>query len=142
MIEHTDVVVIEDAGRRWPVSWDAVWVGALAGLMAAVVFGLVGVGLGAQTAGVEGRLTDWDDVGFWALVFAVFGAFLVGVIGGWVAARVAGFRRAETAILHGAVAWLVGTTLFLVPSALGGGAIGGWAAAFAPLPLGVEPADA
>jgi hypothetical protein len=28
----------------WPVSWPSVWVGALAGLATAVIFGLIGVG--------------------------------------------------------------------------------------------------
>ena len=142
MIDHVDVIVVEDVPRPWPISWGAAWIGALAGLLATVIFGLVAVGLGAQTAGVEGRLADWDDVGLWSLVFAVFGAFLVGVIGGWSAARSAGIRRAESAILHGVVAWLIGTTLFLFLSALGGGAIGGWAAAFTPALVGVDPATA
>lgn len=142
MVDHVDVVVVDDAPRPWPVSWGAVWIGALAGLLATVIFGLLSVGLGAQTAGVEGRITDWDDVGLWALVFAIFGAFFVGVIGGWSAARAGGLARAETAILHGVAAWLIGTTLFLFLSALGGGAIGGWAAAFTPTPAGVDPATA
>lgn len=142
MVDHVDVVVVEGSTRPWPISWTGVWTGALAGLIATVVAGLVLVGLGAQVAGVEGRLTDWDDVGMAALVSGIFGAFLVGVIGGWTAAKAAGMTRAETAILQGVGAWLVGTTLFLFLSALGGGAIGGWAGTFAPAAAGATPATA
>ena len=60
-------------------------------------------------------------------VFNVAGAFFAFVVGGWVAARVAGLRRAEPAMLHGVIAWLVTLPLMLALAAFGATAMyGGW----------------
>jgi hypothetical protein len=60
-------------------------------------------------------------------VFSVGGAFFAFVVGGWVAARITGARRAEPAILHGVIAWLVTVPLMLALAALGASAMwGGW----------------
>ena len=60
-------------------------------------------------------------------MFSVFGSFLSFVLGGWAAARVTGTRRAETAMLHGAIAWLVTIPGLLFFAALGaGGYLGAW----------------
>ena len=107
-----------DRWTAWPVYWDAVWVGALAAIVAAVLFGLIGTALGAHKAGAEGRITTWSGVGLGGLVFAVFASFLAFVIGGWVAARVAGITRAEPAMLHGAIAFLVATVGLLALASL------------------------
>jgi hypothetical protein len=49
------------------------------------------------------------------------------VIGGWIAAKIAGIRRSETAMLHGAVAWLVAVPVLILLAALGAGSyFGGW----------------
>jgi hypothetical protein len=40
--------------------------------------------------------------GFGAAVFSVVGALLAFGAGGWVASKIAGMRRAEPAMLHGA----------------------------------------
>jgi hypothetical protein len=49
------------------------------------------------------------------------------VAGGWTAGRIAGIRRSEPAILHGAIVWLVTLPLFLALGALGiAGHWGGW----------------
>ncbi|OLE75383.1 MAG: hypothetical protein AUG02_07940 [Chloroflexi bacterium 13_1_20CM_2_70_9] len=115
--------------------WDAVWVGALAAIVAAVLFGLIGTALGAHKAGAEGRITTWSGVGLGGLVFAVFASFLAFVIGGWVAARVAGITRAEPAMLHGAIAFLVATVGLLALASFGGAVLSGWYVALAPSPI-------
>ena len=53
------------------------------------------------------------------LAFSVGGAFFAFVVGGWAAARIADVRRAEPAILHGVVAWLVTIPMMLLLAALG-----------------------
>ncbi|HEX9820523.1 MAG TPA: hypothetical protein VGD07_13060 [Methylomirabilota bacterium] len=54
-------------------------------------------------------------------------AFFAFVVGGWVAARIAGLRRAEPAMLHGVIAWLVTIPIILVLASLGATAMyGGW----------------
>jgi hypothetical protein len=55
--------------------------------------------------------------------------------GGWVASKIAGLRRAEPAMLHGAVVWLVAVPLLLVLAALGAG----WYSGLAGTPPWVAP---
>jgi hypothetical protein len=111
--------------EAWPLSWSAVWVGALTAVAVALLFGLIGLALGAYQIGAG--FTDWQTVGFAALALSVFGAFLAFVAGGWVAGRIAGFRRAEPAMLHGGIVWLVALPLLLALAAVGaGGFFGTW----------------
>jgi hypothetical protein len=110
----------------WPVSWSAVWVGALAALATGLIIGLAGVAVGAQV--VKGDpWVETGKVGWGTLFFSVFGSFIAFVVGGWVAGRVAGIRRAEPAMLHGAITWLLAVPMLLVAAAIGaGGFFGGW----------------
>jgi hypothetical protein len=103
----------------WPVFWSAVWVGSLSALAVALIFGLVGIALGAHQLGPGQRILKWSEFRLGALIFSVFGAFLAFVVGGWVAGRIAGFRRSEPAMLHGAIVWLITVPLLLVLAALG-----------------------
>src|SRR5262245_7245858 len=48
MVEEVEIAGADGRIRPWPVSWTAVWVGALGALAAAVVLGLIGVSLGAD----------------------------------------------------------------------------------------------
>jgi hypothetical protein len=102
----------------WPVSWSAVWVGALAALVTALIIGTVGYAAGAHE--LSTRRINWSAVRWLSIVFSVAGAFFSFVVGGWVAARIAGFHRAEPAMLHGAIAWLVAVPILLAIGALGG----------------------
>jgi hypothetical protein len=139
--EEIDLV---DERRAWPVWWSAVWVGALAALATALVIGLVGAAVGAHQMTPRRPIATWSDFGLLALVFSVFGAFLSFVVGGWAAARVAGLRRAETAMLHGALVWLLAVPLLLAFGSLGAaGYFGDWSLAGTPPWAGVPPvADA
>jgi VIT1/CCC1 family predicted Fe2+/Mn2+ transporter len=57
-----------------------------------------------------------------------------------VASKIAGVRRAESAMLHGAVVWLLAVPLLLVLAALGaGGYFGGWYSGLAGTPPWVTP---
>ena len=101
--------------------------GALAALAAVIVFGLAGVALGYHLMGPEARVVDWHKFGIGVLACSVIGAFAAFVIGGSVAARTAGLTRAEPAMLHGAIAWLVVVPILVFLAALGGSNyIGGW----------------
>jgi hypothetical protein len=97
---------------RWPVDWSAVWVGALSAVVLTLIIALIGVAVGAHRA-ADARIVRWSEFGLWSLIFTVGGAFLSFVVGGWVAGRIAGFFRAEPAILHGAIAWLLGVSLIM-----------------------------
>lgn len=129
----------------WHVDWGAVWLGALAGVVAAVAFGLLATAVGAHKA-VDDRVLKFADVGPVTIIFSVLGAFLSAALGGWVAGRVAGARRAEPGILHGVAAWLVSMGIVLLLASLGGahvfsgGYLGGLTPPGAPTPGGA-PVD-
>ena len=80
----------------WPISWSAILVGALAAVVAVVVFGLIGTAIGATKTGAEGRITSWSGVGFASLAYSVIASFFAFVIGGWLASgepmRVGNYR--------------------------------------------------
>ncbi len=112
---------------HWPVNWSAVFAGALAAITAVLIFGLIGVALGAHVVDANQRLVDLKKMGISALVFSVFGAFLAFAIGGWVAGKIAGILHAEPGMLHGAISWLVATPIIVVIAGLGAGSLmGGW----------------
>jgi hypothetical protein len=111
--------------RPLPV-WSAVWVGALSALAAGLLIGLIGYAIGAHQLTAP-RTTTFRNVRLLTTIFNVAGAFFAFVIGGWVAAQVAGLRRAEPAILHGVIAWLVTVPAMLLLAALGATSMyGGW----------------
>jgi len=113
--------------EHWPVNWSAVGVGALAAVAAVMIFGLIGIALGAHLLDPEHRVVDLKKLGLGALAFSVFSAFLSFVIAGWVAGKIAGILHAEPAMLHGAITWLVAVPLLVVLSALGAGSsLGAW----------------
>jgi hypothetical protein len=129
-----------NVARAWPVYWSAVWVGALSAIAVALVIGLIGIAVGASHLGPRAGLRS-TDFGLGALVFSVFGAFLAFVVGGWVAAKIAALRRAETAMLHGAIVWAVTVPILLVLAALGaGGYFGAWYGGLAGTPAWVGAA--
>ena len=116
---------LEAGWRPWPV-WSAIWVGALTALAVGFIIGLIGYALGAhQLAGP--RTMTFKHIRLLTIIFNVTGAFFAFVAGGWAAARIVGVRRAEPAMLHGAIAWLVTIPIMLVLGALGATAMyGGW----------------
>jgi hypothetical protein len=125
---EVDEIVVMDPDERllpWFVSWSGVFAGALAALALLLVFGLTAIAVGAHQIGKH--FANWHEFRLITLAFSVFGSFLSFVLGGWVAARVTGTRKAETAMLHGAIAWLVTIPGLLVVAGLGaGGYFGVW----------------
>jgi hypothetical protein len=115
-----------DAGwRPWPV-WSAVWVGALTALAVGLIIGLIGYAIGAHQMTAPRTMT-FRGVHLLTLVFSIGGAFFAFVAGGWVAGSIVGTRRAEPAILHGVIAWLVTIPMMLALASLGATAMwGGW----------------
>jgi hypothetical protein len=118
-------VISRVSSSRWTVDWSAVWVGALSAVMVGLIIGLIAVAVGAQGA-ADARIVRWSDFGLGSLIFAVCGAFLSFVVGGWVAGRMTGFLRAEPTILHGAIAWLLGASLMVAVAATGATPFGPW----------------
>jgi len=116
---------LESGWGPWPV-WSAVWVGALSALAVGLIIGLIGYAVGAHQLAAPRTMT-FTNARLITTIFSVAGAFFAFVVGGWVAARIVGARRAEPAILHGVVAWLVTIPMMLLLAALGATAMwGGW----------------
>ena len=135
-------IIRPDAWVHWPVHWSGIWVGALAALATALIIGLVAIALGAHQMSPTPRIANWRDVGLGGLIFAVIGAFFAGVVGGWVATRIAGIRRAEPAALHGAIVWLVGVPITLLLAALGAGTfLGAWYSGLVGVPAWATPSN-
>jgi hypothetical protein len=133
--EFVDRPAVATAWTVWPINWNAVVIGALAAVVAAVILGLIGTAIGAHKTGVEGRITSWSGVGFASLVYAVVASFFAFVLGGWIAGRISGIRRAEDSILQGALAWLVAVFVMISLAAVSGAGFNGWYASLAPTPL-------
>jgi hypothetical protein len=128
---------------HWPVNWSAVWVGALAALVAVLVFGLIGIAIGAHLLGPEHRVVDLKKFGIGALIFSVVSAFFAFVIGGWITGKIAGILRSEPAMLHGAVMWCVAVPLLVTLATVGAGSyFGGWFGGLAGTPSWAAPAAA
>ena len=118
--------------NAWPVCWSGIWIGMLAAVAVGLIIGLIGLAVGAQEIS---RFVDWKKLGLTALAFNVVGAFFAFVIGAWAAARVAGIRRSEPAILHGAIVWLLALPVLLLLAALGvSSQFGGWYGALSGVP--------
>ncbi len=142
-VEEVTMVSYDDGGvdvrAPWSLSWSGVWVGTLAALALVVIFGLIGIAIGAHRAGHS--LGRWHDMNFLTLLWSVLAAFLSFAAGGWVAAKIAGVRRSESAMLHGAIAWLVAVPFILALSALGASTyFGSWYGGLAGTPSWVTPA--
>jgi hypothetical protein len=142
VVRHTGDEETATRTDHWPINWSAIWVGTLAALAIALIVSLAGAALGAHQLGPGGRIASWKDVGFGALVFSVVGAFAAFVVGGWVAGKINGFRRAETDMLHGAIVWLVAVPLLVTFAALGAGTLfGGWYGGLAGTPVWATPSN-
>jgi hypothetical protein len=132
----------DPAWTGWHLSGSAVWMGALAGLVAAVLFSLLAIAVGAHKS-VDDRVLKFADLAPATIIFGVLGAFLASLIGGWTAGRIAGARRAEPAILHGVAAWLLSMGIVILLASLGGanvfagGYLGYLASPGAPAPANV-----
>jgi uncharacterized membrane protein YeaQ/YmgE (transglycosylase-associated protein family) len=120
----------EMAHERWAhvhVNWTAVWVGALAAFASVLVFGLIGIAVGAHLVGPEHRVVDLTSFHIGTIIFSVCGAFFAFAIGGWIAGKVAGILHSEPAMLHGAFCWLVALPILIAAAGLGAGSsYGGW----------------
>jgi hypothetical protein len=134
MRTEREVAAPVDRWSAWPVYWGPVILGAMVAVVATVLFGLVGTAIGAHKAGTEGRITTWSGVGFAGLAYAVIASFFSFVIGAWAAVRVAGIRRSEPAILHGAIAWVAAVFVMFVIAGLSGAIFNGWYTSLAPTP--------
>jgi hypothetical protein len=123
----------------WAVDWSAVWVGALAALTSALIFGLIGTAVGATSVQKFSSFTTITRI---EVAMVICSAFFSFVIGGWVAGKITGARHSERTMLHGAIAWVTATPLLVLLLALGAGnAFGGWYGGLVVSPFGAAVAQ-
>jgi hypothetical protein len=104
-----------------------------------LIIGLVGFAVGANEVAES---WSWKELRLLTVAFSVGGAFFAFVAGGWAAARIAGRRRSEPAILHGAIVWLVTLPMLLALAAAGVlGHFGGWYGGLSAMPPMSAAAD-
>ena len=60
---------------HWPVNWTSIWVGTLTAFALVVVFGLIGIAIGAHVLGAETRVVDLKKWGLSAAAFSIAAAF-------------------------------------------------------------------
>lgn len=138
--EGPEPLARQTSSDYWPINWSSIWVGVLSALAVALIVSLIGAAVGAHQLGPAGRIARWSEVAFGSLVFAVLGAFFSFVVGGWVAGKINGYRRAETDMLHGAIVWLVAVPLLVALAALGAGSLfGAWFGGLAGVPVWATP---
>jgi len=119
--------VQQEKWMHWPIHWSGIWTGALAASAAVLLFGLIGIAIGAHLLTPEHRVVDLRKIALGTLIYSVVSAFLSFVIAGWVSVKIGGILRSEPAIIHGAITWLLAVPLLMVLATLGAGAFfGSW----------------
>ena len=109
------------------VNRTAVGVGALTAFSLVLLFGLVGVAMGAHLLGPEHRVVELRKLGMWTLIFSIATAFFSFVAAGWVTGKIAGVLHSEPGMLHGAITWLVTVPMFVIVTSLGSSSFfGAW----------------
>jgi bacteriorhodopsin len=138
MIRDEDLYSRPETWVAWRINCGAIWVGALAALSAALIFGLLGTALGATSSE---KISSWHTISMIDVSVIVCAAFFSFVIGGWVAGKITGARHSEPTILHAAIAWLVATPILVTMLAAGAGtAFGGWYGGLIASPIGAAVA--
>ncbi len=110
-------VVCTRTEHPWPVHWSSVSVGALAAIAVVVLFGFIGMAMGAHQ--LSTGTTSPEAAGFGGLILSVLGTFLAFGTGGWTAGKLAGVRGAKQAMLQGACVSLTAIPVLLVLAAIG-----------------------
>ena len=139
MVTEYERYTTPDEWVPWGVNWSAVWVGALAAVSAALIFGLIGTAVGATS--LE-KFSSWKTISRIDVAITICAAFFAFVIAGWCAGKITGAKHSERTILHGAIAWLVATPVLMAMLAVGAGnAFGGWYGGLLASPIGAAVAQ-
>ena len=102
------------------VSWGAIFAGTLVAVAVTAFLGLLGLGLGFAAIDPTGS-APFAGVGKGALIWWGVTNVVALLLGGFVAARLAGIPRGLTGLLHGLAVWSLGLllTLWLATTAVG-----------------------
>ncbi|MDF3035053.1 MAG: hypothetical protein K0S28_327 [Paucimonas sp.] len=102
------------------IRWGAIIAGVAVGVSLHLLLILLGVATGLSSLDV----TEGDGVsGTAPLLWAGLSMLIAAFVGGYVAARMTGFKRKMDGVLHGAVSWAVTTLLFAMLATSAGGSL-------------------
>ncbi|MGE5469516.1 MAG: hypothetical protein ACM3X0_01830 [Bacteroidota bacterium] len=114
--------IVETAGidtegaPLYAIRWPAVFAGLAVGLGINLLLMLIGIAAGFAVFG-SGARPEGSSVSIAAAIWNTISMALAALIGGYVAARSSGLRRATDGMLHGVVAW--GATLLCLVALTG-----------------------
>lgn len=102
-------------------SWGAIFAGATVALVLQLMLNLLGIAAGLGAVDLTSGGASLQDLGVGAAIWLAIATIIAFFTGGWVAGRLAGLPRMLDGLLHGVVAWAVGSFVifYLVASGLG-----------------------
>lgn len=109
-------------GRKFSrISWGAIFAGGLTALIIVTMLNLLGLGIGLTTIDPMTEAQPLSGLGTGSIIWFVVSNLIALFIGGWVAARMAGYPAKTDGSLHGFLAWglFAFISLYLVSSAVG-----------------------
>ncbi|WP_031552799.1 hypothetical protein [Parvularcula oceani] len=135
-VGRAEAVALSQPGLLRRISWGAVLAGAVMAVAIQFLLGLLGVWLGGMVLDP----TDPAGIGDWGLgsaIYTFFSQIVSLIVGGFVAARLAGIPKETTSLIHGAMVWAVVSlaTLWAATTAAGS-MIGGATSALSALGRG------
>ncbi len=128
---ESTILRTDGAPGRARVSWGAILGGVVLVVVIQLLLSLLGTGIGLGTVDLNaGSTPDAGSLGISAGVWWLVSSIVALLVGGFVAARLAGVERRLDGLLHGLVAWGIATllTIYLLTSAVGGIIGGGFSA--------------
>jgi hypothetical protein len=97
--------------RFSPISWPAIFASLAVGISVMLLMTLAGVAIGISSADMADSARA---ITIAAAAWQAASMLVSAIVGGYVAARLSGFRRTGDGVLHGAVAWGATTVLYAV----------------------------
>jgi hypothetical protein len=119
---HPSAAIAPIAGAK-RISWGAVFAGVAIILAVQITLALLGAGIGLGT--IDPMAQDTPEAATFGTAAGIYWAvsiLLSVLLGGWVAGRLAGIPRNFDGLIHGVLAWSVGTllTVYLLTTSIGG----------------------
>ncbi|WP_422923770.1 hypothetical protein [Singulisphaera sp. PoT] len=112
------------------VSWGAVLAGVTVTLVTQLLFGVLGIAIGASTIDPLHEASPTSGLGMGAGIWFIVTGVISLFAGGWTAGRLAGIPRAIDSSLHGVLTWGIATlAMFYLLTTTVGAVIGGTARA-------------
>lgn len=118
-----DYTYAERAAAVRRISWGAIFAGTVIILVAQLLLGMLGMGIGATTVdpATQGSPSG-QALSMGAAIWWVVSSLIAVFLGAWVAGRLAGMPRPQDGMLHGLVTWGFSTLLlvYLLTTAVSG----------------------